>query len=172
LLRPRNWRSRGNPTEDLVNGITNWGGEFDFVVKDDGSADPYTGSFGGYTFSLSSSQALFGSWTLTLSPTTGLPIYLDLVVTLKAAEGGFAAYLFEDEGIFATNNGAYTMTIVNNGSQIAELSGLSIFARAGEAPGNGDTPGNGQIPEPGMLGLLGVGLLGQAWLLRRRQQQK
>lgn len=38
-------------------------------------------------------------------------------------------------------------------------------------PGNG-TPGDGTVPEPGMLSLLGIGLLGQALLMRQRRRRQ
>ena len=60
-----------------------------------------------------------------------------------------------------------TWTMYGNNGTIKDISHMTLYGQKG-----GDTPGNGQIPEPSMLGLLGVGLLGQAWLLRRRRQQQ
>lgn len=43
---------------------------------------------------------------------------------------------------------------------------------AGSSGSSGGTPGTGTVPEPGMVSLLGIGLLGQAWLLRQRRRRQ
>mgnify|MGYP000597806119 CR=1 FL=1 len=54
---------------------------------------------------------------------------------------------------------------------VDDFAPFSHDAQTGSSSSGGN-PGDGQIPEPGMLGLLGAGLMAQAWVLRRRRQQR
>jgi len=91
---------------------------------------------------------------------------LDFVVVLKAANG-WAAYLFDDELISAKDNeGEYILKIKNNGGSVAGLSHMSIYARDYFIPDKPDTPGG--VPEPGVLFLMGAGLLGLGMTRRRK----
>lgn len=51
------------------------------------------------------------------------------------------------------------------------ISNIAIWSGSTSSSTSGQTSTGGQIPEPGVLALLGAGLLGQAYLLRQRRRR-
>lgn len=106
-----------------------------------------------------------GNWWLTVTDTNGgapqnLPATMDLVFALKAADA-YAAYLFDSITVNANDAGTYHIAFNNNGTQVAGFSHMSLYGRF---TGGGDR----QIPEPGVLFLMGAGLLGLGTVRRRK----
>lgn len=146
-----------------INALTNWGGGFALVLKDNGP--PGTVSFLGLTWTLDApNSGTSGMWTLTLEDPAppGFPVTVDIVVGLKAATS-WAAYLFVAQTfIFEdTYDGSFVVKLQVPGpsGNLADLSHMSIFLRQA---------GNVTIPEPGVLALLGLGLVAVGVRLRKR----
>lgn len=153
-------------------------------AKDDVGGALSGGTILGITFSLDAlpnTAAKSGTWVLSWAQ-TGLPGYdltMDVVGVLKASNG-FASYLFEDLMFTADGSGSGTwkITYENNGGQIPDLSHLSLYYKnavhssTSTSSTSGQTTSGSQVSEPGMLGLIGLGLLGQAFLLRQRRRRQ
>ncbi len=151
-------------------------------AKDDTPGGETGGTINGISFVLDATPeggATSGFWTLswTETGTPGYDLTMDVVGVLKSADR-FASYLFEDLTFTAdaSGTGTFKVSYVNNGSQIPDLSHLSLYYKnAVNSTSSGETSsttsGDTGVPEPGVLGLLGIGLLGQALLLRQRRRR-
>lgn len=152
-------------------------GDFDIQVKDDspGGAGDGTGSLGGLSFALSSDAGTGGDWTLDITDTNGsdplnLPAFLDIVAVVKAGPK-YAAYFFDDIEVDETNDGTFTVNFLNKGGKIPDISHMAVYLREGEDPCPPTDPACDptEVSEPGMLALIGAGLIGGAMARRRRR---
>ncbi len=153
------------------------GSSWTLFAKDDVGGSLTTGVVNDIRFTLDAlpdTESKAGTWILTWTQ-VGEPGY-DLTMDVVAVHKGgnrFASYLFEQEtftGNPTTASGTWQITYTNKGGQIPTLSHLSLYYRNAthsSTSGGGASTGNG-VPEPGVLGLLGLGLLGLA-VMRRRQ---
>jgi PEP-CTERM motif len=160
-------------------GIPLWGGDWDFIVRDDGANSIYSQSYGGFRFDLSApQQATSGTWTLAvtdLTPGTSpfLPVEMDLLVFVKGAtEGDF--FLFDERSLDDTNTGTFTMTFVQGQGPDAGPGGLSGFSVLGrELTGSDvctiDCGPDRDLPEPTSLALVALGLIGAGAVRARRR---
>lgn len=173
------YNGAGNPNLGAINGI---GGAFAdplepwvFLLKgEEENAEPPE-SFKGYDFDLT--DVVFddtsGEFTLTVTGAP-LPVMFDFVGVLKGGStnpnsgvgaSSFAAYLFENAQFAATNTGTWTITFTNPGGNTPGLSNFSIYIRDAEG---GIPPTGNPVPEPGILFLMGAGLLGLGMARRRK----
>lgn len=143
----------------------NWGS--DWVLLD--KTDEVGLAFQSLTFTLTSETSQSGgSWLLKVGDAASglnLPLYMDLVFALKAADY-YSAYFFD--GVLVDGSDAGTFHIswnTRNGNSVAGFSHMSLYGRAGS---NGDGTPPLSIPEPGVVLLLGAGLVGLG-LARRRK---
>lgn len=168
----------GNDNGDNVWNSTGW----TLLAKDDTPGSDVFGTVLGITFTLDATPeggAPSGNWTLSWAQTgtPGYDVTMDVVGVLKAGSE-FASYLFEDLTFTAddTGSGTWAINYTNNGGNIADLSHLSLYyknaSHSSSSSGGGGGSSGSQIPEPGMLGLVGIGLLAQAVLLRQRRRRQ
>ena len=112
------------------------------------------------------------NWTDNNNPFI-LPIWMDFVVAVKASNDS-AAYLFNNKilddqgGGSGTRSGTYTISFLNNGGQIPNLSNISLFGRLGDDPTNQCTNGSCAVPVPAAAWLFGSALFGLVGIARKR----
>mgnify|MGYP001598921878 FL=1 len=175
--------TQGGENDDAGSMDDIWDGTWTLLAKDEGSAD--TGTIDGVTFTLSADAAggnvTDGTWTLSReeSGTPGLPITLDIAGVLKASPC-YATYLFLEQTFTSdplTGEGDFEITFNNNGGNLPGLSHLSLYYRevsssSTSSSTSSTTSGPPQeISEPGLLALLGAGLLGSLLFRRRTRVQ-
>lgn len=142
----------------------NWGAE----LKDDSPGTNANGStsYLGFDWTVATDAGTAGNWLLTLANPNNLslPVTLDLMVLLKGGTSS-NAYLFDNETFSTTgaNTGTFSIKFTNGGTNIPNLSHLSLFLREGRPDENIPT-----IPEPGTLALLGMGVMGMGMKWRRK----
>ena len=93
-----------------------------------------------------------GTWTYT--PGAGDP-----GITFWVAKGGAFFNLFTDDSGAAVTTGTWVTPLTFVNGNPTDLSHIDFY----------DTTGVPTVPEPGSLVLVGVGLLGGAWLARRKK---
>jgi hypothetical protein len=130
-----------------------------------------TGLLGGGTFNLGvtrtddGSDPTFAQGGLSLS-WSGLngPLTLDLILVVEQGTTGFASYFFNDLVLnTATTTGTWLLGFLGLEDTAAPFLGLYARDLVATAP----PPPPPQVLEPGMLGLIGLGILGLG-LVRRR----
>lgn len=145
----------GNDPGPSGDGFSIDGMNFDFIAKED-----TPGGLEGIDIGLvvtPSNGDSSGTWEY--NPTLFNPEAF--LIVLKAANSpGFAAWLFEgtDADSFS---GDWLVAWTNAQDKPRDLSHLAIYAKAGNP---------NPVPEPGIFGLMGIGLLGVG-LSRRRQKR-
>jgi len=153
---------------NLLFGGTSW---TDYL-KDDAPGDPSQGnaSFFGVNWTLGVESGTDGAWTLTVADPlpADLPVTIDFLAVLKGSDT-WAAYFFDDEtfSVEGSSDGAFTMRLeAGNNMSIADISHLTLYARAGTPP---PPPPTGNVPEPNTMALLGLGIFGIGFMGRRKK---
>jgi hypothetical protein len=131
----------------------------------DGTSLPTHGIYGSGT---DWQEFLLGDFTLTDSQMA------DFVTSFPAAtgdpKGQINVYQFGVTGVAAGTVFHFDLYDHISAANDARYIFAPFSHDAGGSSGNGDIPSTGPVPEPGMASLLGIGLLGQAWLLSRRRR--
>lgn len=141
-------------------------GSWSLLVNDTspGDATGASGTAGGVDFSLSTTGIGPGTWQLGWTDTgaPNLPFTMDLVVVLSTGTS-FASYLFDNRVFQMDGSGAGAFALAFNTT--APLMSFAVYQTDLRA-----LPVTGQsVPEPGMLLLVGVGLIGLGATRLRKQ---
>lgn len=159
-----------NPQAGPIGDTSGFGTAFDgygsgawtLLGKNEGGSSTGFGLLSGLNFTFDVGDGTTGTWTLTnTAPNT---VALDLVLALKAANGG-AAFLFNNQSINAGQTLSGTWHIdwfTGNNLANPDISNVTVFGRDfdGIAP---------PVPEPGEYAMLLAGLGLIAFVARRRK---
>jgi len=156
--------------------LLTWGTWTGRITSDDGVSA--TESYLGYDFTLSytivtdagGSTPESGNWFVTIDPgpAAGETLYFDFAVALKGANDGLGYWYFDEAAVTeTTSDGTYTFKLATNrNGGFQDLSHLSLYVRDGST--DDDTTDDDVVPEPGVLFLMGAGLLGLGIARRRK----
>ena len=116
-----------------------------------------TNTLGGVTFTWGFLQTTgtTGTWTLAASQN----VTADFVFAMHASNNS-GAFLFDDQPVFASAPGTWTIEWLNNGGQVPDFSNLTLFARDITTP----------VPEPETYALFLAGLGAMGFMARRRRK--
>jgi len=114
-------------------------------------------SLGGVTFTWGFLQTTgtTGTWTLAASQN----VIADFVFAMHASNHS-GAFLFDDQPVFASAPGTWTIEWLNNGQQVPDFSNLTLFARDITTP----------VPEPETYALFLAGLGAVGFMAKRRRK--
>lgn len=121
------------------------------------SKGPGSATIDGVNFTLAFTQltGTSGTWTLT----TDRNATFDLVFAMHASDHS-GAFLFDDQPVFASAPGTWTIEWLNNGQQVPDFSNLTLFARDIATP----------VPEPETYALFLAGLGAVGFMAKRRRK--
>jgi hypothetical protein len=153
--------NNGNPTQETANLNAAFGTAFSYLDKSDDVGQIYQG----LSFTVTAPQVVDGAWTVAWADTNGnaplnLPVTMSFEVGLFGGNNG-AGYELTNVLLPITPNtgsGTFDIDFLNGGGQMPMLSHLTL---------TGVLVASGPVPEPMSAALLGVGLMGLAWVRRR-----
>lgn len=165
ILLPLNGNDNDTPQPGFVNdkaffGITDWAFDGKLLDTPDSSFFDLT----------SGSDSLSGGFTYT-GPTTGIEKIM--MVFKDGSSTNLVGYLV------TANDGSYSTPFTEppfsftGGTTSKDISHISVYYQSSSSTGGstttsgGGTTSGGSVPEPGVLGLIGLGLLGLGALRRR-----